>query len=77
MIETSHKFVPSPDTTITSVKVTNTGTGDFASGTDLACIGDGGTKTSDWANTQTNSIFETSDTGDHYLWNGTAWVQVA
>ena len=77
MIETAHKFVPSPDATITSVKVTNTGGGDFASGTDLSCIGDGGTKTSDLANIQTNSVFETSDTGVHYLWNGTAWVQVA
>ena len=43
----------------------------------LSALGDRGTKTSDLANIQTNSIFETSDTGDHYLWNGTAWVQVA
>ena len=26
---------------------------------------------------QSGTIFEESDTGDHYLWNGTAWVQVA
>ena len=52
-------------------------TGTYAIGSNLSCLGDGGTKISDLANIQTNSIFETSDTGDHYLWNGTAWGQVA
>ena len=26
---------------------------------------------------QTNSIFSETDTGDDYIWNGTAWVEVA
>ena len=79
MIETIHKFVPSPDATITSVKVTNTGGGDFADGSNLSCIGDGGTKTSDLVNIQTNSIFEVSDTGKHFIWNSSTstWTEVA
>jgi len=62
---------------ITEVDIDNSESGDYAQYSNLSCLGDGGTKTSDLANIQTNSIFETSDTGDHYLWNGTAWVQVA
>ena len=79
IIETAHKFVPSPDATITSVKVTNTGGGDFADGSNLSCIGDGGTKTSDLVNIQTNSIFEVSDTGKHFIWNSSTstWTEVA
>ena len=63
---------------VTAVKDdTSSQSGTYAIGSNLSCLGDGGTKISDLANIQTNSIFETSDTGDHYLWNGTAWVQVA
>ena len=29
------------------------------------------------SNLQANSIFSESNTGKDYLWNGTAWVQVA
>jgi len=43
----------------------------------LSALGDRGTKTSDLANIQTNSIFETSDTGKHYIWSGSAWTEVA
>ena len=43
----------------------------------LSALGDRGTKTSDLANIQTNSIFETSDTGKHYIWGGSAWTEVA
>jgi hypothetical protein len=28
-------------------------------------------------NIQTNTIFEESDTGKHYIWSGSAWVEVA
>ena len=28
-------------------------------------------------NVQTNSIFEESDTGKHYIWSGSAWTEVA
>jgi hypothetical protein len=28
-------------------------------------------------NAQTNSIFEESDTGKHYIWSGSAWTEVA
>jgi len=63
---------------VTAVKDdTSSQSGTYAIGSNLSCLGDGGTTTPDLANIQTSSIFETSDTGDHYLWNGTSWVQVA
>jgi len=63
---------------VTAVKDdTSSQSGTYAIGSNLSCLGDGGTKTSDLANIQTNSIFEASDTGDQYLWNGTSWVKVA
>jgi len=43
----------------------------------LSALGDRGTITADLANIQTNSIFETSDTGKHYIWSGSAWTEVA
>ena len=35
------------------------------------------TQTSLGSNLQTNTVFSESDTGKDYLWNGTAWVEVA
>jgi len=65
---------------VTSVKDdTSSQSGTYAVGSNLSAIGDGGTKTSDLANIQTNSIFETSDTGKHFIWNSSTstWTEVA
>ena len=35
------------------------------------------TTVSKTANIQTNSIFEETDTGKHYIYNGSAWTEVA
>ena len=73
MVETTHKFVPSPDATITSLKFTNTNSGSFASGTNLSCVGDGGTKTLTFSPTRTNTIYEETDTAKYKWWDGSAW----
>ena len=73
MIETIHKFVPSPDATITSLKFTNTNSGSYASGTNLSCVGDGGTKTLTFSPTRTNTIYEETDTAKYKWWDGSAW----
>ena len=65
---------------VTSVRDdTSSQSGTYAVGSNLSAIGDGGTKTSDLANIQTNSIFEVSDTGKHYVWNSSTntWTEVA
>jgi hypothetical protein len=65
---------------VTSVRDdTSSQSGTYAVGSNLSAIGDGGTKTSDLANIQTNSIFETSDTGKHYIWNSSTstWTEIA
>ena len=73
MIETINKFVPSPDATITSLKFTNTNSGSYASGTNLSCVGDGGTKTLTFTPTRTNTIYEETDTAKYKWWDGSAW----
>ena len=40
-------------------------------------IYNGETSVSKTANIQTNSIWEESDTGKHYIWSGSAWTEVA
>jgi len=64
---------------ITEIDCTNDGGGDYASGSNLSAIGDGGTITTTTLNIQTNSIFETSDTGKHFIWNSSTrtWTEVA
>ena len=64
---------------ITEIDCTNDGGGDDASGSNLSAIGDGGTKTSDLANIESNSVFETTDTNKHYIWNSSTdtWTEVA
>ena len=65
---------------VTAVKDdTSSQSGTYAIGSNLSAIGDSGTKTSDLANIQTNSIFETSDTGKHFIWNSSTstWTEVA
>ena len=54
-------------------------TGTYAIGSNLSCLGDGGTITTTPLNIQTNSIFETSDTGKHFIWNSSTstWTEVA
>ena len=64
---------------VTAVKDETELTGTYAVGSNLSAIGDSGTKTPDLANIQTNSIFETSDTGKHFIWNSSTstWTEVA
>ena len=63
---------------VTAVKDdTSSQSGTYAIRSNLSAIGDGGTITTTSLNIQANSVFSESDTGIDYLWNGTAWVQVA
>ena len=63
---------------VTAVKDdTSSQSGTYAIGSYLSASGDGGTITTTSLNIQANSVFSESDTGIDYLWNGTAWVQVA
>ena len=68
------KWIPTSEN-ITSIQLRHDGSSNWSTNSYITVWG----ASDDVANntTQTNSIFETSDTGDHYLWNGTAWVQVA
>jgi len=62
---------------ITSIRFTKGDgyTGNFASGSSITVYG----ADSDTAveKLQTNTIFEESDTGKHYIWSGSAWTEVA
>ena len=65
---------------VTSVRDdTSAQSGTYAVGSNLSCLGDGGTITTTPLNIQTNSIFEVSDTGKHFIWNSSTstWTEVA
>lgn len=60
---------------ITKIQVYNQGSGNFEAGSYITVFGASDDVVSD--KTQTNSIFEESDTGKHYIWSGSAWTEVA
>lgn len=66
---------------ITRVDLVNTSSGDFAADSEITVYGTdsdsvGGDPVPS-CNLQTNSIWEESDTGKHYIWTGSAWTEVA
>lgn len=67
------------DTTGVWGKIVSTGNNSYnTSQSNLTALVDGFTPTSEaYPNLLTNTIFETSDTGKHYIWNGsTTWTEV-
>ena len=68
------------DTTGVWGKIISTGNSSYdTSKSNLTALVDGHTATTlAYPNLLTNTIFETSDTGKHYIWNGsTTWTEVA
>ena len=71
--ETVFKYVPSPDATITSVKVMETVAGSFGSNTNLSVLGSDGTEA---LNVQDGAIYYDTDLNKEYVLYNNTWTEV-
>jgi hypothetical protein len=71
--ETVFKYVPSPDATITSVKVMETVAGSFGSNTNVSVLGsDGATSTK----LQDGAVYYETDTNKEYILSNDTWTEL-
>ena len=71
--ETIFKYVPSPDATITSVKVMETVAGSFGSNTNVSVLGSDGTEE---LNVQDGAIYYDTDLNKEYVLYNNTWTEV-
>ena len=68
------KFVPSPDASITRVDVTNGGSGDFDTSSNLSALGTEGVELP--LNVQDGAVYYETDTNKSYVLYNNAWTEL-